>query len=312
MSLAMIVCFLIFAIGCLIYFDIKPVELISGVINRVSKNDQSLRYKIKFVTTLKEIKKDRGLKKLFEESRKILTISGRAEQFPIVCTASVLAMVLGIMIAALLGNYFLMPVLVVGLGITPFWVVRILSYTFQKELNAELETGLSIITTAYLRQDNFSIAVKENIGYLKTPVLEVFRDFLFEIENVDPDIIKALLRMKRKIQNNTWEEWVEAVILCQRNKNLRTTLPPIINKFSDVRIVDEELSVALFDPLKELMMMSCMLLGVIPFLFFINKEWFDILMWTIPGKLIFALDVLIIFISFKAGVKHSKPAEFKR
>ena len=46
---------------------------------------------------------------------------------------------------------------------------------------AELETALSVITTAYLRTENFQQAVEENVRYLHPPVQEVFQHFLMRI-----------------------------------------------------------------------------------------------------------------------------------
>ena len=50
---------------------------------------------------------------------------------------------------------------------------------------AELETALSIITTAYLRSEDLQTAVEENINYLNPPVQGVFRSFLTRIKHID-------------------------------------------------------------------------------------------------------------------------------
>ena len=39
----------------------------------------------------------------------------------------------------------------------------------EKELNAELETALSIITTSYLRSEDILSAFEENINYINPP-----------------------------------------------------------------------------------------------------------------------------------------------
>lgn len=68
-------------------------------------------------------------------------------------------------------------VLAVGLMLTPFWYVKLTAGSFKKDVAAELETALSVITTAYLRTENFQQAVEENVRYLHPPVQEVFQRF---------------------------------------------------------------------------------------------------------------------------------------
>jgi hypothetical protein len=46
----------------------------------------------------------------------------------------------------------------------------------------------SIITTAYLRNEDILTAVEENLAYLNPPVLSVFKDFVSRIKLVDPDV----------------------------------------------------------------------------------------------------------------------------
>ena len=48
--------------------------------------------------------------------------------------------------------------------------------------------ALSVITTAYLRTENFQQAVEENVRYLHHPVQEVFQRFLTRIKHIDPDM----------------------------------------------------------------------------------------------------------------------------
>ena len=45
--------------------------------------------------------------------------------------------------------------------LAPFWYVKLTAGSFKKDVAAELETALSVITTAYLRTENFQQAVEE-------------------------------------------------------------------------------------------------------------------------------------------------------
>jgi hypothetical protein len=51
----------------------------------------------------------------------------------------------------------------IGFMFIPFWYVRITQTHFKKAISAELETALSIITTAYLRNEDILTAAKWRI-----------------------------------------------------------------------------------------------------------------------------------------------------
>ena len=51
----------------------------------------------------------------------------------------------------------------------------------KKYVAAELETALSIISTAYLRTEDVQTAAEENVAYLNPPVQGVFRNFLTRV-----------------------------------------------------------------------------------------------------------------------------------
>ena len=70
--------------------------------------------------------------------------------------------------------------------------------TFKKLYQQNLETALSIITTAYLRNEDILTAVEENMNYLNPPVLSVFREFVSRIKLINPDVIASLQRDERK------------------------------------------------------------------------------------------------------------------
>ena len=115
-------------------------------------------------------KKAGFLRREITEAQAVLAASGRADKFPMVCFTSLLCFALGACIAIAAGNAFLVPVLAVGLMLTPFWYVKLTAGSFKKDVAAELETALSVITTAYLRNENFQQAVEENVRYLHPPV----------------------------------------------------------------------------------------------------------------------------------------------
>jgi hypothetical protein len=70
----------------------------------------------------------------------------------------------------------LVPVLAVGMMFIPFWYVRLTATHYKKNIASELETALSIITTAYLRNEDILTAAEESVQY-SFPVRSVFAEF---------------------------------------------------------------------------------------------------------------------------------------
>ena len=186
-----------------------------------------------------------------EEVQAILKTTDREELFPLLCTASLLLFAAGAAIAAMIGNVFLVPVLACGFLFLPFWYIRLTASHFKKDVSSELETALSIITTAYLRSEDILTSVEENLEYLNPPVKTVFADFVSRIRLIDPDLEAALEELKGKIENDVFMEWVDALKSCLYDRSLKTTLTPIVAKLSDMRIVNAELEYLVFEPRKE-------------------------------------------------------------
>lgn len=118
--------------------------------------------------------------------------------------------------------------------------------------------------------------------------------------------------LKAGVDNGVFHEWVDAVVACQDDYNLKSTLPPIVAKLSDMRVVSAELDMLLMEPVKEYITMVILLLGSIPLMYFLNKAWYETLMFTEFGKVLLAICGAVIFISVAAVAKHTRPIEYKR
>lgn len=176
------------------------------------------------------------------------------------------------------------------------------------------ETGKQalIITTAYLRNEDIQTAVEENIDYLNPPVRSVFVEFLTRIKLVDPDVDAALQDMGTRIDNAVFREWVAALLTCRHDRGLKTILTPIVAKLSDMRIVNGELENLVFEPRKEFITMQVLVIGNIPLLYWLNQDWYDVLMHTPLGQALLAAIAAVMFISTAAVIKLTQPIEYRR
>ncbi|GAA0782081.1 type II secretion system F family protein [Hathewaya limosa] len=309
MNLLKLIAFLGIIAGSFMILEMTPFEFFEAISNKFKGKKKSIKARIKETTNKK---KPKGTKLLIEETREILRITGKTEKFSTVCIGSFSLFTMGVIIAVSMNNFFLVPVLSVGFSLIPFWYIKFTANFFKKQLNAELETALSVITTSYMRSESIITAVDENITYINPPVSEVFKGFLTQTKLINSNIKMALENLKNKIDNEVFKEWVDAVIACQEDKNLKTTLTPIVSKLSDMRIVGAELDYLLYEPMKEFITMTILLIGNIPLMYFLNKEWYEILVFTSNGKAILAVCLTVIFISMAAVIKITKPVEYRR
>lgn len=295
--------------GFFILLSISSAEFTDGIFAKLLSNSTSLKAEIKESTNRKKVG---FFKREIKEVQEILKVTGRSKQFPFLCLLSLVLFAVGASIAIMLDNFFAVPVLAIGCMMLPFWYVRLTQSHFKKDIVSELETALSIITTAYLRNEDIVTAVEENIGYLNPPVLSVFKAFTYRIKMINPDIIAALVAMREQIDSAVFREWCDAMIACQHDRSLKSTLTPIVTKLSDMRVVNGELENLVFEPRKEFISMQILMLSNIPLLYFLNKDWYGTLMHTAPGQMVLAVCFIIMFVSMARVIKLTQPIEYKR
>lgn len=296
-------------VGAFLILGLKPVEFTDSLFAFLLRPKRSIREDIQTSTGRK---KDGPLRREIAEAQAVLDMTGRGKRFSLVCAASLALFCLGGSIAILLDNFLLAPVMAAGFMFLPFWYVKLTAIHYKRDISAELETALSVVTTAYLRTENMVTAVEENVAYLNPPVSKVFRDFLMQIKLVNPDVDVALKAMKGRIDNEVFREWCDAVGDCQHDRSLKTTLTPIVAKLSDMRNVNAELEYMLAEPRKEFLMMVVFVVGNIPLMYLLNKEWYQVLMHSTLGQIILAVTAAVIFVSASFVVKLTRPIEYRR
>ena len=309
MTFFIILAFIGFLAGTFLLLKMTPFEFLETLTKSFSGRRKSLAKQIEDINNPKEPK---GIRKTLREVKEILELTGKSSKFASLCVLSFFMLIMGMVFCILIGNYFMLPVFSAGMAMLPFWYVVFTSHSYKKQMNNEIETALSVITTSYLRSESIITAVAENIDYMHPPVSEAFRSFLAETSVISTDVKQALVNMKTKLNNYIFHEWLDAAITCQDDKTLKSTLTPIIEKLSDMRIVSSELDFLMYEPLKEFITMALLLVGNIPLLYFLNRSWYSTLMTTGMGHFILAVCAFAIFISLAAVIRLTKPVEYSR
>lgn len=297
---------LIIAISFL--FGLTPDRVTEDVMRIITPND-SLRDKAR---NLRGNKKKHPLYKKLIRMRMALAMTGKSKQFTLVCCASLVLFAAGAILSVLINNIFLLPVLSVAMALLPFfYTTSTLSY-YEKHTKEELETTLSIISTSYIRSDDILGAVSENLMYIKPPLRDVFKAFVGDATAVSSNTKRALMNLRDKVDNEIFAEWCDTLIQCQDDRTLKDTLQPVVSKLTDVRIVNSELKTMLSSVRNEYWMMVALVAGNVPLLYFLNREWFETLMFTTPGKIVLGICGMVILITALFMMKFTKPIAYKR
>ena len=296
-------------VGAFLILGLRPMEFTDSLFACLLRPKRSIR---------EDIKESSGRKKAgvfrreITEAQSVLEMTGRGNRFSVICAISLALFCLGGSIAILLGNFFLAPVMAVGFMFLPFWYVKLTASHYKRDVSAELETALSVITTAYLRTEDIVTAVEENIAYLNPPVSKVVQEFVVQVRRVNPDVRAARRAMGGRIDNEVFREWCDALSDCQYDRSLKTTLTPIVTKLSDMRNVNAELEYLIAEPRKEFLIMVIFVIGNIPLMYMLNKDWYDVLMHTPLGQIILSVTAAVIFVSAGFVVKLTRPIEYRR
>ena len=152
--------------GAFLVLGLKPMEFTDSLFAFLLQPRRSIREELKASTD----RKTGILQREIHEVQDVLEMTGREKRFSIVCAASLILFCAGGSAAILLGNFFLAPVMATGLMFLPFWYIKLTASHYKRDVSAELETALSIITTAYLRTEDIVTAAEENVTYLNPPV----------------------------------------------------------------------------------------------------------------------------------------------
>ena len=308
MTFIYFICFLLITAGTIILLRLNP-ETITNDLMRFVSPKQTLRDQ---VLTARGKKRSRKLTVELNRIRDALEQTGKGSLFTMTCAASVVLMILGCIIAVMIDNAFLIPVFAVAFAMIPFaYAKRTVNY-YDNHIKEELETALSIITTSYVRTDDIVTAVRENVQYLKPPVKDIFAGFVAENMMISSDVKQSIRHLKEKVSNSIFDEWCDTLIACQDDRTLKDTLMPTVAKLTDVRIVNNEIKGMLSAARTEYWMMAAMVVGNIPLLYFLNKDWYAALMFTTPGKIVLAVCALAIVVTAVLMFRYTKQVEYKK
>lgn len=185
-------------------------------------------------------------KNIIKSTKAMMEATGQENKFYLLIALSLFLLVIGITAGISFNNFFLSPVLALGFAGIPFIYMRFQNVKYKKLIVEELETSLSTVSISYERSENILLAFEENIENVNEPIKKVFGEFVYAVRYVNPNIESAIDDMKGKINHSVFTEWCDALKRCVRNRSLKYTLRPIIDKLTEIKIVSNDLKNILY------------------------------------------------------------------
>jgi len=295
-------------IGIAFLFDIHLSD-IENIIFKLFNRKKSLLYKIK---VSQNQKRENFIVKYIKSTYKILKTIKAENKFILLCLISLAIIITGIFIS--LGTnmiVFALAGLIIGVAF-PYSYAKNKQIEYNKQLDVELETALSIVTTSYQSSEDIIYSIESNIEYIHSPVKEIFEEFLSQTKLINSNVKYALQIMREKIDNEIFHEWIDNLIDCQDDSGLKLTLVPLSTKLSDIRIVNAELDTILQNPKNEFYTLLIMSVGIIPLFYFINRDWFNVLTDTVYGNIALSIIAIVDIISLLRMLHITKPIRYRR
>lgn len=273
-----------------------------------AKNKLTLRKRIE---KAKNVKKQTRFVLFFTEIYEILRLTNRLHMLYSIVVVSVVMGFTGLLLGSLFRSVVLALTLTCVLTMLPFVYIKITAGRYKAMMLSELETALSVITTSYLRGNNsFVAAVEENVANLNQPIKAIFDDFLMDSKYLSSNLKGAINDLKYSLNNIVFHEWIDAVIISIGDHTQKSTLLAIVNKLSDMRIMTSKLSVIIYEPFREFVLMTALVAFTPLILKVISKEWFDILMSDL-GKAVMGIALVVILLAVLGAVRQLKPVEYE-
>lgn len=231
---------------------------------------------------------------------------------PIVSVLSLVLALVGICVAAILHNIFLVPVLALLGYLIPVWISRVASIDRKAREYDELEAAMSIITSSYLKNGSIVDAVKENLEYIRNPIAPVFKQFITEVFFINSDLNQCLLHLKSSIDNEIFADWCDAVIEAQNDAKVRRTLLSKVNKFRTLREVQGEYNTEMRAAMRDFRYIILIVASSVPALYLLQREWFNVLVDTVVGKIALTILAIAVLLGLHKSFELSEPLNIKR
>lgn len=255
-------------------------------------------------------KKDFIMVEEVNDAKKILDETGRSAEFAKVCLQCVIFTAAGALIGLVLRSVIATAVLGIMFFMIPLWRLKLYRNKYRKYMTAQLESTTSLVTISYIRCNSFIQAVEENIDQISPIVRPKFQKFLDECK-VNASVKNCVRNLRDSIDNSLFREWCEIVLKTLDNSEMKEALLPICEKYTNVKIVQDEIDSEVLGSLAEYIIMMLFMLFCYPLVWFLNAEWFAYYN-TFPGKFVVGYTLIVLFFSIVKMIGVLQPVDYDR
>ncbi len=295
-----ILCALLIMVGLFLLFKIRLSE--------IAKPLHNLREKKKRIRRITGKPKGK-LEATLDSAKEMLTAAGMSGQVASYRWAVAILALLGLLIGLALDNVLAALVLAGGLGCSPLIVIRIRTGDYIRSLDEKLENAMGTVTNSYAASGDLIGAVQSSLHLLPSPLDGVFRQFYIETQLVDSDMVKAIHRLRERIDNRYWRDWCDVLIQCQRDRQLRYALPGIVGRLGEMRRVQMETDTVIRKQLGDYIVTVMIVLGAIPLMGAMMPDWYSMLTTTLAGKITLAVVLAAVLATAVWVAQLYRPVE---
>ncbi len=299
-----ILCALLIVVGLFLLLGIRP----SDMTHPFAKPFQHQRERKRRIRRISGKSKGK-LAVTIDDAKDMLTAAGMNEKIGAYKWAAVVLAAIGFLIGMALDNVLAGLVLAAGLGCSPLIVIRIRTGDYIRSLNEKLESAMGTVTNSYVSGGDLIGAVESNLHLLPSPLDGVFRQFYTETQLIDADVVKALLRMRERIDNRYWRDWCDVLIQCQRDRQLRFALPGIVSRLGEMRRAQMEADTAIRKQLGDYIVTVMLVLGAVPIMGAMMPDWYTMLTTTPAGKITLAVVLAAVLATAIWVARLYRPVE---
>lgn len=224
----------------------------------------------------------------FARMRDVLALTGRAEQYRRYCVIALVCAAAGIVAAVMLSNPLLIPIwAATGLFLPPLYVM-LTANKYNRLINDQTASALSLVTSAYLRTENLPMSVQASLPVMRGPAKKIFTTFWLQTQYANPNVEHALQDMSGKLNNGVFREWCKTMALCQHDHTKKGMLKPLLRKQDALQAKQIELDGTLHSMVRDNQLMIIFALAGYFLLALVDRAWFLLMFTSRAGKIVTA------------------------